>query len=91
MDTDSLDVRFRRPAARPRLLPGLAAAALATLVWGLLLRSPWVAATTLALTAIPVLTLRAARLSAPAWMGIAFLTGGTVSAIALFTHHAALP
>jgi hypothetical protein len=92
MDTSSIgDVRSRPPGAGPRLLPGLAAAALATLFWGLLLRSPWVAVTTLALAAIPVLTLRFARLPAPAWAGIAFLTGGTVSAIALLTHHAALP
>ena len=92
MDAGSIDdVRFRRPDAKPRLLPGLAAAAFATLLWGLLLRSPWVAATTLVLAAIPVLTLRAARLPAPAWAGLAFLTGGTVSAIALLTHHAALP
>ena len=92
MDTNSLDdVRFRRPAAKPVLLPGLGAAAFAALFWGLLLRSPWAGVTTLALAAIPVLTLRAARLPAPAWIGIAFLTGGTVSAIALLTHHAALP
>jgi hypothetical protein len=92
MGTGSLDdVRFRVPAAKPRLLPGLAAAAAAALLWGLALRSPWVAVTTLALASIPVLTLRGARLPAAAWAGVAFLTGGTVSAIALLTHHAGLP
>ena len=59
--------------------------------WGLLTRSAWVAAATLALCALPPAWLRAGRPPALAWLGYGFLAGGTVAAAALLTGHARAP
>jgi len=50
-----------------------------------------VGGTTLALASIPALMLRAGRTPAAARIALAFLTGGVIGAIALLTHHAAVP